>query len=96
MRGLTGRKAIATGSGGAIGRAISLRLGDEGCAVGIFDIDASAAAETAERVVAWGGEARPFTVAVTDYPAVVSAVEAFRDTMAAGQRIPWSWNSTYN
>ena len=33
MCGLTGRNAIVTGGGGAIGRAISLRLGDEGCTV---------------------------------------------------------------
>ena len=54
MRGLTDKNAIVTGGGGAIGRAISLRLGDEGCAVGIFDINATAAAESAERVVCVG------------------------------------------
>ena len=81
MRGLTGKNAIVTGGGGAIGRAISLRLGDEGCAVGIFDINAAAAAETAERVVSSGGEAQPFTVDVTDYAAVAAAGEASRDSM---------------
>ena len=81
MRGLTGKNAIVTGGGGAIGRAISLRLGDEGCAVGIFDINAVAAAETAERVVSSGGEAQPFTVDVTDYAAVAAAGEAFSDSI---------------
>lgn len=81
MRGLTGKNAIVTGGGGAIGRAISLRLGDEGCAVGIFDINAAAAAETAERVVASGGEAQAFAVDVTDYAAVAAAGEAFRDSI---------------
>ena len=52
MRGLAGRKAIVTGGGGEIGQAISLRLSNEGCYVGIFDIDGDAAANTARRIVA--------------------------------------------
>ena len=83
MRGLTGRNAIVTGGGGAIGRALSLRLGDEGCRVGIFDIDGDAAAETAQRIEASGGEATAHTVDVTDYAAVVAALEEYRDSAGA-------------
>lgn len=56
MRGLAGRKAIVTGGGGEIGQAISLRLSNEGCYVGIFDIDGDAAANTARRIVAARGQ----------------------------------------
>ena len=83
MRGLAGRKAIVTGGGGAIGQAISLRLGDEGCHVGIFDIDGDAAADTARLIVATGGEANSFTVDVTDYSATAAAVKDFGNSVGS-------------
>src|SRR5919198_4621410 len=70
MRGLKGRTAIVTGGGGAIGRAICLRLGEEGCAVGVFDKNAAGAAETAHAIEAAGGRARPVTVDITHHGAV--------------------------
>ncbi|WP_297777431.1 SDR family NAD(P)-dependent oxidoreductase [uncultured Roseovarius sp.] len=39
MYGLEGRKAIVTGAAQGIGRAIAARLLDEGCHVGILDLD---------------------------------------------------------
>jgi 2-hydroxycyclohexanecarboxyl-CoA dehydrogenase len=46
---LAGKTALVTGSGRGIGRAIALRLGREGCQVGVADIlPASAEAVTAE------------------------------------------------
>lgn len=47
MRGLHDKVAIVTGAGSGIGRAIALRLAEEGCRVGIFDVDAAGGAATA-------------------------------------------------
>jgi len=77
MRGLDGKAAIVTGAGGAIGRAICRRLADEGVAVGVFDINGQAAAETAELIRESGRRAHPFTVDVTDYTGVRAAAAAF-------------------
>ena len=57
MFNLQGRTAIVTGGGSGIGRAIALRLGDEGCRLGIFDLDEAAAAETVRIAEGRGHEA---------------------------------------
>lgn len=80
MRGLKGKVAIVTGGGSGIGRAICRRLGDEGCIVGVFDINGEAAAETAEMVTASGGAAHAHTVDIADYDAVKAGVEDFEAT----------------
>lgn len=48
MYGLNGKKAIVTGGAYGIGKAIAARLLDEGCEVGIFDLDGAAAEATAQ------------------------------------------------
>jgi 2-hydroxycyclohexanecarboxyl-CoA dehydrogenase len=77
MRGLKGKKAIVTGGGSGIGRAICQRLGEEGCVVGIFDINADAASETAGLINDAGGTAYAHTVDITDYDMVKAGVDAF-------------------
>lgn len=58
MYGLQGRKAIVTGAAHGIGKAIAARLLAEGCDVGIFDLDLSAARATAAALGASGGKVR--------------------------------------
>lgn len=54
MYGLQGKRAIITGAGTGIGRSIANRLAKEGCAIGIFDIDAAAADETTRQIRSQG------------------------------------------
>ena len=77
MRGLKGKNVIVTGSASGIGRAIAKRLGEEGCTVGIFDLNEAGAKETAEAVAAAGGKAKAYKCDITDYAAVAAAVASF-------------------
>lgn len=58
MYGLTGKTAIVTGAAHGIGKAIAARLLQEGCAVGIFDLDRAAAEATAAELRKGGGNVR--------------------------------------
>lgn len=87
MRGLKGKKAIVTGAGSGIGRAIALRLGAEGAIVGVFDINPAGAAETVKAIEATDGKAIAVTCDITDYAAVTSAVASFESQAGAGTDI---------
>jgi len=77
MRGLKDRTVLVTGGANGIGAAIARRLAEEGCAVGILDMDAAAGEKIAGEIKAAGGRASLYAVDITDYAAVARAVEAF-------------------
>jgi len=66
--------AIVTGGGQGIGRAITLRLAEEGCKVAIFDVRPEIAEETAKEGNAKGGVVKVYGVDVSDQEAVNAAV----------------------
>jgi 2-hydroxycyclohexanecarboxyl-CoA dehydrogenase len=76
MRGFGDRVAIVTGGGGAIGRAIAVRLAEEGAAVGVLDREPEAA-EAARRAVAErGGRACAAVVDIRSYDGCREAVRS--------------------
>ena len=67
MATLAGRKALVTGAGSGIGKAIAVALVERGARVVLADIDADAAAGLAREL---GALAFPLRLDVTDHPAV--------------------------
>jgi 2-hydroxycyclohexanecarboxyl-CoA dehydrogenase len=57
MRGLRGKTILVTGAARGIGRAIAGRLVEEGCAVGVLDLDATGASAAAAELRDAGGRA---------------------------------------
>ncbi|HEU4431185.1 MAG TPA: glucose 1-dehydrogenase [Myxococcota bacterium] len=79
MRGLSGRAVLVTGAARGIGRAIAQRLAQEGCAVGVLDLELANAERAAAELRASGARAAAFAADVSDYAAVERAVAAFDD-----------------
>ncbi|MGH8935773.1 MAG: SDR family NAD(P)-dependent oxidoreductase, partial [Acidimicrobiia bacterium] len=52
---LSGRRAVVTGAGSGIGRAVAERLSEAGAAVGVADLRKEAAEETVGRIEGLGG-----------------------------------------
>jgi NAD(P)-dependent dehydrogenase (short-subunit alcohol dehydrogenase family) len=76
---LNQRVAVITGAGSGIGRAMALRFAAAGARIVAADVNAAAAASTAEAVQAQGGAAVSFAVDVVE-PAQVQAMIDFGRT----------------
>jgi 2-hydroxycyclohexanecarboxyl-CoA dehydrogenase len=76
MRGLRDKTILVTGGARGIGRAIVGRLAEEGCAVGVLDLDGDGALAAAEELRAAGTRAAALACDLRDGPAVERAVAA--------------------
>ena len=74
MRGLQGKKAIVTGGASGIGRAIALRLGNEGISVGIIDLNEEHSSEVTKEIRKSGGKAVSAQCDISEYNRVETAV----------------------
>lgn len=81
---LAGKAAIVTGGGGAIGRAIALKLSGQGASVAVVDLRLETAEETARLVNQAGGQAVPI-VADVGSPEQVDLM--VREAVAAFERV---------
>jgi 2-hydroxycyclohexanecarboxyl-CoA dehydrogenase len=77
MRGLKDKTALVTGGANGIGAAIARRLAEEGCAVGILDLDSASGEKLVGEIKGRGGKARFHSTDISDYDAVKRVVEAF-------------------
>ena len=87
MAGFAGKQAIVTGAGSGIGAALCRALVEAGAEVLCTDVDADAAARTAESL---GPRARSARVDVTDAAEVQAAVD---DVVARGGRLDLMFNN---
>ena len=70
MGRLDGKVALVTGGGGGLGTAVSVLFASEGAKVVVQDLNAAAAAATADQVTANGGEAMSAACDVADSKAI--------------------------
>ncbi len=71
---LEGKRAIITGGGSGIGRAMALTFADAGATVIVFDVSAQAA-DVVTEIKRAGGQADHLTCDITDFDQVMQAVE---------------------
>src|SRR4051794_28719762 len=70
-----GRVGVVTGGGSGLGGAVARRLASEGAPVAIFDIVSDAAEKAAAEIGEQGGQARAYTVDVSDPDSVKAAMD---------------------
>lgn len=93
---LQGRVALITGAGQGIGREIALKLADEGAAVFLNDLDASALAAVINEISAGGGHAGGLAGDITAAPfpdeLVTAAIEHCGDLHIVVNNAGYIWN----
>src|SRR5262249_42008114 len=76
MRGLKDRTVLVTGGANGIGAATARRLAEEGCTVGILDMDVAAGADVAGAIEARGRRGKTYNSHITPYDAAARAGES--------------------
>lgn len=80
---LAGRTTLVTGGAQGIGKGISIRFAHEGAAVGVLDLSAIAAGETAGEICRTGGRAIALAADVSDPLQVREALDRLTHAFAA-------------
>ncbi len=79
MRELRGKRAVVTGAASGLGRALALALSEEGCMVGIADIDEAGAEKTLDLVERAGGRGEALRADVTDPRSIENMAERLEE-----------------
>jgi 3-oxoacyl-[acyl-carrier protein] reductase len=77
------RVAIVTGAARGIGAATAIRLGRDGFAVGVVDLDAAACKDTVDAITTAGGKALAVGADVSDVEQVTAGVQEVADELGA-------------
>ena len=75
------RVAVVTGAGSGLGESIAIRLGQDGHAVAVLDVNLSAAEEVASVIRDRGGKALAVAIDVAESDSITVAFDAVRDAL---------------